>query len=134
MISKIVRFLSFFLPFTLTLFVIQYYISNHFLKEIPFYNSVLSIYIFHLVAVLLSYFFLLVINKYFFSYTGFAFLGFGILKMVFSLVFLMPLIKSNVEDKIPDVLAFFIPFFLFLFYETIQSIKLLNQNELQEKQ
>ena len=134
MISKIVRFLSYFLPFTLTLFVIQYYVSNHFLKEIPFYNSVLSIYIFHLVAVLLSYFSLLLINNYFFSYTGFAFLGFGILKMVFSIVFLMPLIKSNVEDKIPDVLAFFIPFFLFLFYETIQSIKLLNQNELQEKQ
>jgi len=134
MISKIVRFLSFFLPFSLTLFVIQYYISNHFLKEIPFYNSVVSIYIFHVVAVVLSYFLLLWINKNYFSYTGYAFLGFGILKMAFSIVFLMPLIKSNVEDKIPDVLAFFIPFFLFLFYETMQSIKLLNQNELQEKQ
>lgn len=134
MISKIVRFLSFFLPFSLTLFVIQYYISNHFLKEIPFYNSVVSIYIFHVVAVVLSYFLLLLINKNYFSYTGYAFLGFGILKMAFSIVFLMPLIKSNVEDKIPDVLAFFIPFFLFLFYETMQSIKLLNQNELQEKQ
>ena len=58
----------------------------------------------------------------------------GILKMILSVGFLMPLIKSNLEDKNPDVIAFFVPFFSFLFFETIQTIKLLNQDQLKEKQ
>lgn len=133
MLSKIIRFLIYFAPFVLTLYLIQNYIITNVLNEIVFFNSTHSIYLFHFVVVVISYVSLVVINRFFFSQTGYAFLAFGVLKMVFSVVFLMPLVKSNLEDKVPDVLAFFVPFFFFLFFETIQSIRLLNQDQLKEK-
>jgi hypothetical protein len=133
MLSKIIRFLIYFVPFALTLYLIQNYIITNVLNEIVFFNSTHSIYLFHFVVVVISYVSLVVINRFFFSQTGYAFLAFGVLKMVFSVVFLMPLVKSNLEDKVPDVLAFFVPFFFFLFFETIQSIRLLNQDQLKEK-
>ena len=112
MLSKIIRFLIYFVPFALTLYLIQNYIITNVLNEIVFFNSTHSIYLFHFVVVVISYVSLVVINRFFFSQTGYAFLAFGVLKMVFSVVFLMPLVKSNLEDKVPDVLAFFVPFLL----------------------
>jgi len=128
MLSKILRFLIYFVPFAVALYFIQNYIATNVLKEIFFFNTTHSIYLFHFIVVAVSYILLILINKFFFSQTGYAFLAFGILKMILSVVFLMPLIKSDLENKIPDVLAFFVPFFFFLFFETIQSIRLLNQD------
>jgi hypothetical protein len=45
--------------------------------------------------------------------------------MFASVIFLMSLIQSDYEDKIPDVIAFFILYFIYLFFETIHAIKLL---------
>ena len=109
------------------------YLMFIFLKEITFFNPIHSIYIFLSLIFFISYVILVLISKFFFNQTGYGFLAFGIIKMAFSVVFLMPLIKSNFEDKVPDVLAFFVPFFCFLFFETIYSIKLLNQEQLKEK-
>lgn len=128
MINKIIRFLIYLIPYGLTLYFIQNYFTITILKETFFFNSTYSIYLFHFLATIFSYTSLIIINKFFFSQTGFAFLACGLVKMGFSVFFLMPLIKSNIEDKVPDVLAFFVPFFCFLFFETVQSIKLLNQD------
>ena len=52
--------------------------------------------------------------------------------MGLSVFFLMPVIDSEIANKIPDVLSFFIPFFIFLLLETIFSVNLLNSSDLKE--
>jgi hypothetical protein len=79
------------------------------------------------VLTLISYGFLLFVNKTFADRTGFAFMGFSLLKMLAAIVFLIPLLQSEVVSKIPDVSAFFIPYFLFLFTETFFAVRLLNK-------
>jgi hypothetical protein len=61
---------------------------------------------------------------------GFTFMGFGILKMAFAILFLLPLKEPTCLNPIPDVLAFFIPYFIFLFYETFYLVSLLNKESL----
>jgi hypothetical protein len=90
--------------------------------------------LFHFLTVAVSYTLLVLVNKYFFQQTGYAFLAFGIIKMGLSVFFLMPVIDSDIANKIPDVLSFFIPFFVFLLLETIFSVNLLNSSDLKEKQ
>ncbi|WP_235498558.1 hypothetical protein [Flavobacterium sp. Leaf359] len=91
-----------------------------------FFYQVWSIYTFHIAATLLIYLFLLFVNKNFFDKTGFAFLAGSVIKMMAAVVFLIPLIKADVNDPIIDVTAFFIPYFLFLFFETFFAIRLIN--------
>ena len=93
-----------------------------------------SIYFFHFFTVIVSYVLLVIVNKYFFPQTGYAFLAFGIIKMGLSVYFLTPVIQSNLADKVPDVLSFFIPFFIYLFLETIFSVTLLNSSNLNDNQ
>jgi hypothetical protein len=69
---------------------------------------------------------LIFVNKNYFDKTGFAFLATSILKMMASIVFLIPLIQSTSINLIPDVFAFFIPYFLFLTFETFFAIRLIN--------
>jgi len=76
-----------------------------------------QIYVFHFVVTTLVY---SVIN---FQYSNGKteifnlFLGFTLLKMILAIVFLLPVILSDMEKKQPDVFNFFIPYFLYLFFE-----------------
>lgn len=124
--EKLLPFLKQFIPFSILLFICHYFISLVLFKDIIFFYSVFSIYIFHFTVTFLMYLFLVFVNVTFFDKTGYTFLATGILKMMASIVFLLPLIQSDFENKIPDVAAFFIPFFLFLFFETLHSVRLLN--------
>jgi hypothetical protein len=76
---------------------------------------------------LLSYSFLIFVNKSFPDKTGFAFMGISLLKMMAAVVFLIPLLQSDLKSQIPDVGAFFIPYFLYLFLETFFAIRLINK-------
>jgi hypothetical protein len=67
------------------------------------------------------------VNKTFSDKTGFAFIACGVLKMMGAIVFLLPLIQNKEINAINDVLAFFIPYFLFLFLETSYIVKILNK-------
>jgi len=75
---------------------------------------------------LCSYGFLIFVNKTFADKTGFAFMGFSLIKMMAAIVFLIPLLQSDHKSQVPDVSAFFIPYFLFLFFETLFAIRLIN--------
>ena len=121
------KFLKLIIPFTIVLFFIQYYIVGSFFQNITFFYSTWSIYLFHLVITLISYGFLLFVNKTFADKTGFAFMGFSLFKMMAAIVFLIPLIQSDLESKIPDVSAFFIPYFLYLLFETLFAVRLLSK-------
>lgn len=125
--SRLVEFLKYFIPFSLVLFSLQYYVTTSFFNNNVFFYETLSIYVFHILGTIVVYVFLLFVNKNFSDKTGFAFLTGSVLKMMAVVVFLIPLIKSDTEDPIPDIAAFFIPYFLFLFFETFFAIRLINK-------
>jgi hypothetical protein len=47
--------------------------------------------------------------------------------MMAAILFLIPLIKAHVKSPIVDISAFFIPYFLFLLFETYFTIRLINK-------
>jgi len=134
MIIKISKFLAFLILVTLVLYFFHEFIIDNYVGQTTFELTTISIYLFHFFTVFVSYLLLVIVNNYFFSLTGSAFLAFGIIKMALSVFFLFPVIQSDSVDKVPDVLSFFIPFFIYLFLETIFSISLLNSPILNDNQ
>jgi hypothetical protein len=132
MSKKIARLFVYLVPITVVFYFCQEFILSTYFNQIEFKITTLSIYLFHFLTVAVSYTLLVLVNKYFFQQTGYAFLAFGIIKMGLSVFFLMPVIDSDIANKIPDVLSFFIPFFIFLLLETIFSVNLLNSSDLKE--
>ncbi|MGO3706687.1 MAG: hypothetical protein ACTJGD_02165 [Mesonia hippocampi] len=104
--------------------LLQYGISAF--LNINSYYSTASIYGFHFILTLVAYVALHYINLHFPDKVGFTFMGFSIFKMFACIVFLLPLLLSEKENKIIDVLLFFIPYFLFLSLEAIYAFKLVN--------
>ncbi len=125
--NKSVNFLKYFIPFSIVLFLIQFFVMQSLSERIAFFYSAWSIYLFNIVTTILIYLVLTYINKNFSTYTGFTFLGLSFFKMMAAIVFLIPFIKSDVSDPIIDVSSFFIPYFLFLLFETYFTIRLINK-------
>ena len=126
--QKFYSFLKYLLPFTVILFVVQNFVTIHFFGLDYFFYSTFNIYLFNFFLTASSYLFLLFVNKNFKDTTGFAFMGVSLVKMMAAVVFLIPLIQSDIKNQIPDVGAFFIPYFLYLFFETFFVIRLLNKH------
>ena len=124
--SKYFDFLKYFLPFLAVLFTAQYFITNEFFADTSLYYSVWSIYIFHALSVIIVFTALLAVNSVYKEYTGFAFMGATFMQMMAAVIFLIPLIKAKVANPVPDIAAFFIPYFLFLFFTTIFAVKMIN--------
>lgn len=126
--NRSVDFLKYFVPFSIVLFLIQFFLMQSLSEKITFFYSAWSIYLFNIVTTVLIYLVLTFINKNFSTYTGFSFLGLSFFKMMAAIVFLIPFIKSDVSNPIIDVTAFFIPYFLFLLFETYFTIRLINKS------
>lgn len=124
--QQILKFFIKLLPFTIVLFLIQFLIANYFLKETTFYYSVYAIYFFHFFSTLLIYALLVLVNNHFNDKTGFAFMGAGLLKMFAAIVFLLPMLLNNTGHAFANLLSFFIPYFLYLVFETFYAVKLIN--------
>ncbi|MCB7481868.1 hypothetical protein [Christiangramia sediminis] len=125
--AKLTPFLKIFIPFSILLFVIQFSIVNY-LLEIEFYYSTIAVYAFHVTATFLIYLFLAFVQKSFSDKTGFAFMACSLLKMLAAVLFLLPMMLNDVPNPFQDMIAFFIPYFLFLIFETIYAVKLININ------
>ena len=125
--NKIVDFLKYFIPFSIVLFVVQYFTMQSLSEKLIFFYSVWSIYIFNVTATFLVYLLLVYINKNFSTYTGFTFLGASFFRMMAAVVFFIPFIKIDIKDPIIDLSAFFIPYFCFLLFETYFTIRLINK-------
>ena len=123
--KKLPAFLKVFLPFSLVLFLIQYLLLNYLFESDLFY-PVWAIYLFHFLATLIIYSILVWIHQNFQDKTGFAFMGLSLLKMLAAVIFLLPLILSGSTSTFLNILAFFIPYFLFLIFETLYAVKLIN--------
>jgi uncharacterized membrane protein YcgQ (UPF0703/DUF1980 family) len=125
--NKTIDFLKYFLPFSIVLFVTQYFAMQSLSDKFVFLYSAWSIYLFNIIATFLVYLFLIFVNNNFENYTGFAFLGASFFRMMAAILFLIPLIKGNVKSPIVDLSTFFIPYFLFLLFETYFTIRLINK-------
>ncbi len=113
------QIIFFFKLLVLTLFVfgIHYYIFFSFFSEIELGLPLWLVYAVHFVLV---YAIFTIINyRYRKGKTEIfnVFMVGTILKMVLVIFFLLPLILSDQKNKIPDVLNFFLPYFIFLGFE-----------------
>lgn len=124
--KEIKHLLKYLLGLTILLFVAQYLFQKNIFDSITFYYNTSTIYFFHFTITFLILLSLIAVKNIFFEKTGFAFMALSLLKMLASVIFLLPLIQSEKINYIPDVIAFFVPYFLFLFFEIFYSIKLLN--------
>lgn len=109
------------------LFAIHSYLMYHFAKETTFFFPLWQIYTFHLIITLTLY---TIINYRYSNGKKDIFNLFMVMtffKMAFAILFLLPLILSDYEDKQPDVFNFFIPYFLYLFFEVFALTKFLQK-------
>jgi len=126
---QITRFIIPFVIFSLVLYLLHFFLLQFILPEVTFYYSLLSIYLFHVLATFVIYLFLVYIHFNFIDYTGYAFMGASLIKMMAAIVFLLPMLLNRTEDTFQNILSFFIPYFLFLFFETFFAIRLINNKQ-----
>jgi hypothetical protein len=112
---------------TLVLLGIHAYLLSYFATELVFFFPVWHIYVFHFIVTAVFY---SIINYKYSSgkkdiFNLFMMMTF--LKMILAILFLLPLLLSDFENKQPDVFNFFIPYFMYLFFEVYALTKFLNK-------
>jgi hypothetical protein len=110
------------------LFAVHSYFFHHFVKEVNLFFPLWQIYTFHLIVALAIY---TIINYKFHKGKKDIFnlfLVMTLFKMVLAILFLLPLILSDVENKKPDVFNFFITYFVYLFFEVFAISKFLQKS------
>lgn len=119
------KFISVLFVYTLVLFTIHYLIIQQFSSVIFFYQ-LWQIYLFLAITTLGVFSIVNFVHKNFSDKSGFAFIGLTIFKMAASIIFFIPLMQSEIVDKVPDIFNFFIPYFLYLILEVVFSVRLIN--------
>jgi len=117
-----------FIIFSFLLTIGLYLIHNQILKDHVFIIKIRNIYFFFLIINTLEYLNLYFVSKFSFDKTGFTFMTLSVLKMLISVIFLLPIFQSKNENLIPEVINFFIPYFIFLITEMVFSLKLIQLN------
>lgn|GEM_PF-439928 len=117
------------LGISVILFFIQNSIVQWLSDDHTFFYPVWGIYLFHFLITAFIFTVLFLVGKFLPKYVGLTFMGFILIKMIASVVFLIPLIKMDDVSKIPDFGSFFIPYFIYLFLEILLAIAILNQAE-----
>jgi len=110
------------------LFAIHSYLIYHFAKDTVLFFPIWQIYVFHFVVTLAFY---TIINYRFSSGKKDIFNLFMVMtfiKMILAILFLLPLLLSEFENKQPDVFNFFIPYFLYLFFEVFALTRFLQKS------
>lgn len=127
--TSLLSVLKYLVPFTVLLCVVQYFLVEKLLAEKVYYSTFI-IYGFLFLATLGIYAALLLIYKNFKEKTGYAFMGLSLVKTFLAIIFLLPVIigSSDNSNIIIDVFTFFIPYFLFLLFETFFAVKLLRNS------
>ena len=113
---------------TALIYAIHSYLLHYFGGGIDLFFPVWHIYVFHFLVTLVFY---SIINYKYASGKKEIFNLFMImtfLKMVLAILFLLPLLLSDFENKQPDVFNFFIPYFLYLFFEVFSLTKFLQKS------
>lgn len=129
MISAFVSFLKKLFLFAVVLLLINYAILYLIGDFSATYYSPLSIHGFLFTVTALIYILLLYINKNFSDYTGYTFMGSSLFKMLLAVLFLLPVLLNKEISPMADLAAFFIPYFLYLIFETVFAVSLLNSEK-----
>ncbi len=124
--EQITRFLIRLIPFTTVLFLIQFFLTRFLLDGEELFYPVYVIYLFHFISTFLIYLLLLFVYYNFQDKTGFAFMGASLIKMMAAVVFLLPVLLNNTGYAFTNLLSFFVPYFLFLIFETYYAVRLIN--------
>lgn len=61
------------------------------------------------------------------DYVGMGFLVGIVVKMLATFILFIPLINEEVYNYLTEILNFFVPYFIFLIFETVVAVKLINQ-------
>jgi hypothetical protein len=125
MIKRFLFSILFLLLITMIVGVFHYLI----IKNLSLFIPLINIYLFNFLMTVMGLAILYLIYDKFNDKVGFTFLAIGIIKMAIAVSFLMPLIKSNFSNKIPDTLNFFFCYFIFLIIESVFMVKLLNKKQ-----
>jgi len=112
---------------TAILFGVHTYLLSYFADEIEFFFPLWHIYAFHFIVT--AIFYTLINYKFSSGKTNIfnLFMSLTFLKMIFAILFLLPLLLSDFENKQPDVFNFFIPYFFYLFFEVFSLTKFLQK-------
>lgn len=122
---KLISGILIYIGLTLVLYTVQELIQSRIFEHIDFYYPLWSIYLFHSFFAALIYFCVKAVQGILPDNGGLAFLALSGFKMLGAIIFLVPLIQSEIQDPIPAVFGFFIPYFIYLGLEVIFVIKLL---------
>jgi hypothetical protein len=114
-----------FIIISLFLAVGMYLIHNQIFKDHVFIIKIRNIYFFFVLVNTLEYLSLYFVSKFSFDKTGFTFMTLSVLKMLISIIFLIPIFRSKNENLIPEIINFFIPYFVFLIMGIVFSLKLI---------
>jgi len=104
--------------FTAILFLIHFYIINQFFDG-QLYFPIWSIHLFNAVLVLIVYSIIVYRINQGTRKIYQLFLGLTIAKMIFAVIFLLPLFFGKSEHAQLEVVNFFVPYFLFLAFEIL---------------
>ena len=109
-----VNFIGLLAILSLLLLGIHYYIFYYFAGATETMLPIWTVYSFHFVVVLLVYSLINYRHSAGKTEVFNTFMLLTFVKMILALVFLLPVLLSELQNKTPDVLNFFIPYFIYL--------------------
>ena len=128
MIKKLIDYLFKISGLTIFLILIHFFIFQNTIFSME--NDLIQKFYFFLISLnIFTYYILLKISEKKPDFVGFTFLGFVLIKMVVSFVFLYPIIIANMIDKEKFILIFFALYFIYLIFETVSSMSLINKKQ-----
>ena len=126
MIKKLIDYIIKISGLTFLLILIHYLVFEN--SSFNLQNKLIQrFYLFLTLLNLFTFYILLKVNEKKYEYVGYTFLGFVLIKMVVSFVFLYPIIVSNMLEKENYILIFFALYFIYLIFETVSSLFLINK-------
>lgn len=126
MIKKLIDYIIKISGLTFLLILIHYLVFEN--SSFNLQNKLIQrFYLFLTLLNLFTFYILLKVNEKKSEYVGYTFLGFVLIKMVVSFVFLYPIIVSNMLEKENYILIFFALYFIYLIFETVSSLFLINK-------
>lgn len=109
------------------LFGIHSYLNFHFIKEIILFFPLWHIYLFHVVTVIIIFTLINYLESVGKTAVFNAFMLGMLLKMLLTVIFLLPWLLSKPDQKGYDLTNFFIPYFIFLVFEVYSVTKILQK-------
>lgn len=113
--------------FAIVLFAIHSYLVHYFVTG-AFFFPLWQVYVFHILITFAIYAVINYRHSEGKTQVFNLFMGSTLLKMIIAILFLLPLLLSDFENKKPDVFNFFIPYFCFLAFEVYFISSLLKGN------